>query len=98
MILQQFKMACLQYKPSSVMYKETLFGREEILEMKKKMISDLEEITGLIKQRSYLTLDMSIAGANNISVNENQRVGKKLSGNGITNLPTLRHSIPPTAR
>jgi len=41
-------MACLQYKPSAVSYKDTLFGREEILDMKKKMISDLGEITGLI--------------------------------------------------
>lgn len=88
-------MACLQYKPSSVTYKDNLFGREEILAMKKKMITDLEEITGLIQQRSYLTLDMSMAG---VTINETQRVGKKLSGTAITNLPTLRHSIPPTAR
>lgn len=60
-------MACLQYKPSAVTYKDTLFGREEILDMKKKMISDLEEITGLIQQRSYLNLDMTIAVANTIS-------------------------------
>jgi|LauGreDrversion4_2_1035121.scaffolds.fasta_scaffold57484_5 hypothetical protein len=70
MIMQQFKMACLQYKPSSVIYKDTNYGRDEILSLKKKMITDLEEITGLIQQRSYLTLDMNIAGVNTIQTND----------------------------
>lgn len=37
-ILQQFKMACLQYKPSTISYKEKVYDRDDILRLKQIMI------------------------------------------------------------
>jgi hypothetical protein len=42
LILQQFKMACLQYKPTPIQFKDKIYGRTEILDLKMEMISHLD--------------------------------------------------------
>ena len=38
LLLQSFKMACLSYKPKNIEYKERVYGRLELLDIKKSMI------------------------------------------------------------
>eukprot|EP00347_Sterkiella_histriomuscorum_P006647 403351970 len=43
-LYSQFKMACLQYRPSNMSYKNQDFTKDEILNQKSKMILDLQNI------------------------------------------------------
>ena len=43
-IIQQFKMACLQYKPSCVIFNNREYSRDNILELKQKMITELDNL------------------------------------------------------
>jgi hypothetical protein len=52
--MQNFKIACLQYKPTPITFKEKVYDRFEILNLKSKLIQQLEE-SGM----TYMSLDMS---------------------------------------
>lgn len=47
-------MACLQYKPTPIQFKDKVYGRGEILDLKMEMISMLDQV-----EQQYLTLDMA---------------------------------------
>jgi hypothetical protein len=47
-------MACLQYKPTPIQFKDKIYGRQEILDLKMEMISMLDLV-----EHQYLTLDMA---------------------------------------
>lgn len=55
-ILQQFKMACLQYKPSTITYKERVYDRDDILRVKQSMIAELDDIG--LTNKTYLSMDI----------------------------------------
>ena len=38
LLLHSFKMACLSYKPKQIEYKDRVYGRLEVLDIKKSMI------------------------------------------------------------
>ena len=38
LLLHSFKMACLSYKPKQIEYKDKVYGRLEVLDIKKSMI------------------------------------------------------------
>lgn len=49
-------MACLQYKPSTITYKEKVYDRDDIIKLKQVMIQELDELG--INNTTYLSLDM----------------------------------------
>jgi hypothetical protein len=49
-------MACLQYKPSALSYKDKVYDRDDILKLKANLIQELDEVE--LRDTTYLTMDM----------------------------------------
>ena len=91
-------MACLQYKPSNITYKEKVYERDDILKLKQAMIQELDEVG--FTNTTYLTMDMGslVINVDNPSSSQqsaNKQPRKLVTPSGMRGLSTRGSPEPP---